>query len=352
MKNVRTNSTYTLYTRYPIFVARKMGFKQVWAIYLLNFILIGAPLWTGFQVGFSTTVDFAKIGSTLFWFIELAAIWLWLGPLLITWWEQNYFQTIMRIANYRDNGEGFPEKFRRAITTHVRSARWYGFSFIIIALYFFYIASDAVKVFSNVFDEPVFLFLTIAILAISGFSCGYGISGAIQTIRFFSALKNIPLIWRPFHEDTFGGYGFLGQFALITVIGFSAGSIVLPATIGLARLVGTIDVDVIYVIVGLYSLLIMLITILPLLFLNNSAGKQRGLQTAQMAKILHSRYQQLVDNDFVSTKKDDETRYLISLIELQKRVADTPIVPFKFGRLAFIVPIVSASAEHIISLFK
>lgn len=287
---VRELHTGTFYSRVPVCIASKLGFRSKSVVCALAVTVFGLPPWAIFHYGFFYSFDLAGGSPTLSITVYLASLWLWVGPLLICVWELRYAEFIEELM---DRGSEVKESRLESAplcAIHRRGSAWYGLFYGGFALYFFYIAQDELRTYLDLRDHGLILALTLLTLFAGAFSCGYGISGVVQTLMIFSRLQAFRS-WILFHRDGCGGLKCFSRFAIMTTTIFAAGSIVLPATVGVARMVGDNSVWVVYVVVVGYTSLIAISFLYPFARIRGLAETAQGEELHFVRKSLFNVYQ-------------------------------------------------------------
>jgi hypothetical protein len=184
----------------------------------------------------------------------------------------------------------------------------------------------------NGFQDPFsWLFLGAALWL--SFLAGFGSWGVVVTILAIRDISNRNLAIDPLHTDRRGGLGCFGYYAIGTTLLFSSGSVILPMAFQLIA-EKTSAKSIMYIFVLIYSLLILLSFVYPIIRINIKAKLLRDKlldQSRRKYKIIAQAL--MLPNKELRAKIED-------YIELNKTRADyedfrnVKLYPFELDTIA------------------
>ena len=304
-------------------------------IITFNFLIFGLPWWGLFYYGFTTTFDTKVLGPRLSIGIETAAIWIFLGPLVILLWENQYLLFIKDIMRRPKQSQLLDRQFRHLIIRHSSYACIWGLSTLTFTMLFFYYSIDIIKPYTTFFEHPPILIATLLVLGISGYSIGYGFSGVFQAMSLFKGIDVLRLEWMPFHHDQKGGFRFLASFALATTFAISSGSVVLPATMGIALKISNGFVWAIYAFTSFYVVMIAATFIYPMYKTAMIANKEKNKELLAVSKRLTPLYRNIMhlNKEPRSAAPQTDLDQFDKYRTIEERLKAAPVLPVGIGTI-------------------
>lgn len=320
-------------------------------LYLVSVVLFGAFPWMIFIYGFLSSFNIEKSGPALFVSILFASLWIIIGPLLIFRWERSYSKFVKILISFpKIKRQRLPGRPTLKILMHKKWSWLWGAIISLFTLYYYFIGKDEISNFSDIHDRPITWLFTLLVITYAGFCSGYGFSGVWQSINLFGNLGNFCLRWNPFHWDGRGGFEFLGRFALDTWFCFSGGFIVVPAIINIGSLVTDNSILVIYFALSVYTILNLLIFLVPVLSIASGADVQKE-------KILQSWSKDLGSSNYFSDRDEWNQKgeivrlqglfYRTSIKEVIERISVYPVSYYAISRVLVVsmLPIFAAAVD-------
>ncbi len=309
-------------------------------------LLMGAPLWALFCVGFFQSAPPFAEWKTIHWAVFFGSSWILISPALVAQWELSALSgTLARLREFAD-AQGIEAHMVDALRkswpiAYLPSAILFAvFANFCFVMYRSYLADDFL-----ILDGTVAFYLTLTTLTITGFVTGIGIGGVIFALWMLGRVLAERLEWQPFHADQRGGYGFLANFSVETAVLFSFGSVLVPAAVTIGYSVGWPINLAIYGFVVFYAALIVMIFAWPVtsLALNADRCRQRYLEDYSRAitfAISHSRRPQGINNTISLPDVEHAAAHIVPaerLIFMFEKIASRSILPFRTTLLLRIV---------------
>lgn len=332
----------TVYTRVPRAICRRFALTKLGWILVANFLVLGFPPWLVFYFGFRSSFRFSETTSLLAISFVIASFWIFIGPINICLWENRYFKFVNDLIKHCRYKNDLGSKFTITAVKYRNSAVYAGLCSAALSLFFFYISYDYVKTLIVFDGKPFVVVATIFVLVSTGYNIGYGFVGAWQTLIIFWNIDSLKLKWTPFHSDSLGGFGFLGDFALLTSFSFAGGMVLIPATVLVADQIASASVWVIWSALALYSVFIFALFAFPMLQGYAIAKTQRDsvlVKIGTEATKLFDRIQ-LIEEDWWEARASAEINKLEKIYVIERGVKDASPLPFSNEVLIKVIPVI------------
>ena len=348
---------HTMYSSVPRAAARLMGKGRPAALYVWNFLIFGLPLWLIYNYGFFTTFSFGGPDDLFYGLLYMAALWMWIGPLLICWWEQRYVAFLRQICLRTGSCVTESEAALRVVTYYRRTAVYWGLMMAVAAAILFVAYLPHVPPVQILYEKPFMLVTSFLVVMVAAFMSGYGWAGALHTILLFKNLEKLGLKWEPLDGDEAGGFVFLGEFCVKTTAAFSVGTIILPYIIQAGRYVSSYFVFWGYFLTVAYSVLIVLSFAVPLFFAVRMARLNRSAYLGVLGDRIGSIVQFSEPARLEAIRHDHpQIAWVEMLLNVDGKVRATSIMPFSPTSVAKVAilalaPFVSTAVRYIIQIF-
>jgi hypothetical protein len=347
---------FTIFSRVPTALAGLFGSQSRRGLYIWSFLFFGLPLWAIFHYGFFTTFPLSGPDTILYGTLYIAALWIWIGPLLICWWEQKYTAFLAEVCDRSGRCVAKSPETRRIVSYYKRTAKYWGLLVGVAGASMFGLYVPQIEPFAVLFGNPWMLVLSFIVTIMSGAMSGYGVAGAVQTIVLYRNLDRLSLRWDPLRGDEAGGFVFLGEFAVKTSVAFAVGTIILPAVLQVNRYVSNVSVWWAYFVTFSYSALIIGVSAVPIYFAVQAARRDREMCLGSLGERLRCIVDFRTPGGFESIRHDQpQIAWVDMLLNADGKVRAASILPFSPTSVAKVailalLPFVSTAVRYIIQI--
>lgn len=213
------------------------------------------------------------VGSRFLFAIAMTVLLLNLGPYLVWYYDERVLPEFLRRATELLPRERVDEYARRYDAFFAR--RWWPLSAgLSILMGYTFVRSTSFLVRVGVFEAGgPFHYLIFALILWVGVVGGVGFHGVLTTLLLIWELSSEELSIDPLHPDKLGGLSVVGYYSIRTTVVFSFGSLFIPLAYQFVTL--SRYGHLIYVIVGVYTLFLLLSFVVPTVKVNRRANELR-----------------------------------------------------------------------------
>lgn len=241
-----------------------------------NILFFGVPWFLLYLYGFLETAQFEKNDTIVFAFTLTPAFFFVFGSIVIYIGESKYYLPFANNILDRCSRLGSDCSKFEAVVRNYRFSRYISVClFIIFGTTVYYFAVDKVSDIHAVYEHNVVLWTTSILIVVFSIIVGTGVNGLVNLLRLYNSIRNARLGWNPFHKDGRGGFGELTSFAFILSVLSLGPTLMIPGAVEAALRVQTWVSYTIYLFVILYGILIVLVFIIPMNNLAESARKEK-----------------------------------------------------------------------------
>ena len=188
---------------------------------------------------------------------------------------------------------------------------------LVVMMAYAFVRSTDFLVRVGVFDAGgPFHYLIFALIVWVGVLAGVGFHGVVTTLLLIWELSSMDLSIDPLHPDKLGGLSVVGYYSIRTTVTFSFGSLFIPLAyqfIALSRYA-----YLIYVIVGFYTLFLLLSFVVPTVKVNRRANELRESVLEGLRAEYRQVEQRLSRNGQVESESDARLDELVLEMQAQR----------------------------------